>query len=184
MAEGPARRETVRVVIWRVRDGALPPPRYMTDGAAGCDLAADIAAPLELRPLERRLVPTGFAIALPPGFEAQIRPRSGLALRDGLTLLNAPGTIDEDYRGEIKLILVNLGSEPRTVQPGDRIGQLVVARVARAEWDLLPVAPAEGEALWTERGAGGFGHTGAQADAGGPRPATPDPRRGAPEGEA
>ncbi|MBM4245626.1 MAG: dUTP diphosphatase [Deltaproteobacteria bacterium] len=162
-------RETVRVVIWRVRGGELPLPAYMTDGAAGCDLAADIAEPLVLGPLERRLVPTGFAIALPPGFEAQVRPRSGLALREGLTLLNAPGTIDEDYRGEIKVILVNLGNESRTVRPGDRIAQLVVARVSRADWDLVAVAPVAGEALWTERGAGGFGHTGGQADAAGVR---------------
>lgn len=165
MAEGPGGRETVRVVIWRVREAALPLPTYMTSGAAGCDLAADLEGPITLAPLERKLVPTGFAIALPPGFEAQVRPRSGLALREGLTLLNAPGTIDEDYRGEIKVILVNLSDAPRTVAPGDRIAQLVVARVARADWDLVAVAPAEGEALWTERGAGGFGHTGATTDA-------------------
>lgn len=172
MAADPVSREAVRVVIWRVRGGDLPLPAYMTSGAAGCDLAADLESPITLRPLERQLVPTGIAIALPPGFEAQVRPRSGLALRDGITLLNAPGTIDEDYRGEIKVILVNLSDVPRTVQHGDRIAQLVVARVARAEWDLAPVAPAEGEALWTERGAGGFGHTGARADAGGVRRGT------------
>ena len=169
MATEPAGRETVRVVVWRVRGGDLPLPAYMTPGAAGCDLAADLEAPITLGPLERALVPTGFAIALPPGFEAQVRPRSGLALREGLTLLNAPGTIDEDYRGEIKVILANLGNEPRTVRSGDRIAQLVVARVSRADWDLVAVAPAEGEALWTERGAGGFGHTGARTDAGGVR---------------
>ena len=166
MATDPVGRETVRVVIWRVRGGDLPLPAYMTPGAAGCDLPADLEAPITLGPLERELVPTGFAIALPPGFEAQVRPRSGLALREGLTLLNAPGTIDEDYRGEIKVILANLGNEPRTVRPGDRIAQLVIARVSRADWELVPVAPAEGEALWTERGAGGFGHTGARTDAG------------------
>lgn len=166
MAADPVGRETVRVVIWRVRGGDRPLPEYMTSGAAGCDLAADLEAPVTLAPLERTLVPTGFAIALPPGFEAQVRPRSGLALREGITLLNAPGTIDEDYRGEIKVILANLGGEPRTVRPGDRIAQLVVARVSRADWDLVAVAPAEGEALWTERGAGGFGHTGARTDAG------------------
>jgi dUTP pyrophosphatase len=169
MATDPAGRESVRVVIWRVRGGDLPLPAYMTAGAAGCDLAADLEAPLTLGPLERELVPTGFAIALPPGFEAQVRPRSGLALREGLTLLNAPGTIDEDYRGEIKVILANLGNEPRTVRSGDRIAQLIVGRVSRADWDLVPVAPAEGEALWTERGAGGFGHTGARTDARGVR---------------
>ncbi|MBY0275790.1 dUTP diphosphatase [Candidatus Binatia bacterium] len=167
MAADPASREAVRVVIWRVRGGDLPLPAYMTSGAAGCDLAADLEESITLQPLERRLVSTGIAIALPPGFEAQVRPRSGLALREGLTLLNAPGTIDEDYRGEIKVILVNLSDAARIVRHGDRIAQLVVARVARAEWDLVPVAPAEGEALWTERGAGGFGHTGARTDAGG-----------------
>jgi dUTP pyrophosphatase len=172
MAADPVGRETVRVVIWRVRGGDRPLPKYMTSGAAGCDLAADLEAPITLAPLERTLVPTGFAIALPPGFEAQVRPRSGLALREGITLLNAPGTIDEDYRGEIKVILANLGAEPRTVRPGDRIAQLVVARVSRADWDLVAVAPAEGEALWTERGAGGFGHTGASTDAGGVRRGT------------
>jgi dUTP pyrophosphatase len=156
----------VRVVIWRVRGGERALPAYMTDGAAGCDLAADIEQPLTLGSLERCLVPTGFAIALPPGFEAQVRPRSGLALRDGLTLLNAPGTIDADYRGEIKLILVNLSAEPRTVRPGDRVAQLVVAPVARAEWQLAAEAPAAGEALWTTRGEGGFGHTGKAATKG------------------
>jgi dUTP pyrophosphatase len=169
MDVGPQGREPVRVAIWRVREGAQALPVYMTDGAAGCDLAAVLDDPLTLAPLERRLVPTGFAIALPVGFEAQIRPRSGLALRDGITLLNAPGTIDADYRGEIKVILVNLGAEPRTIQPGDRIAQLVVARVARAEWQLVAEAPAEGSALWTERGAGGFGHTGSRASGKGSR---------------
>ena len=172
MSANPAGRETVRVVIWRVRGGDLSLPAYMTSGAAGCDLAADLEAPITLAPLGRTLVPTGFAIALPPGFEAQVRPRSGLALREGVTILNAPGTIDAGYRGEIKVILANLGNEPRTIQPGDRIAQLVVARVTRADWDLVAVAPAEGEALWTERGAGGFGHTGARTDAGGVRRGT------------
>lgn len=169
VAADPAARESVRVVIWRVRGGDLPPPAYMTSGAAGCDLAADLEMPLVLASLERQLIPTGFAIALPPGFEAQVRPRSGLALREGLTLLNSPGTIDQDYRGEIKVLLVNLGGEPRAVRPGDRIAQLVFAPVSRADWDLVPVPPAAGEALWTERGAGGFGHTGRQTHAGGTR---------------
>ncbi|HEY8515655.1 MAG TPA: dUTP diphosphatase [Candidatus Binatia bacterium] len=159
----------VRVAIWRPRGGDAPLPRYMTPGAAGCDLAADLDAPVTLAPLERKLVPTGLAIALPEGFEAQIRPRSGLALREGLSLLNTPGTIDSDYRGEIQLIVVNLSNEPRTIRPGDRVAQLVVAPVARAEWQLLEQAPAEGDALWTRRGAGGFGHTGAGADAVGGR---------------
>lgn len=163
MAAGPVGRDPVHVVIWRVRGGERALPAYMTDGAAGCDLEADLDAPLSLAPLERHLVPTGFAIALPRGFEAQIRPRSGLALRDGITLLNAPGTIDADYRGEIKLILVNLSSEPRTIRPGDRVAQLVVAPVVRAQWQLAAAAPAAGEALWTARGEGGFGHTGRAA---------------------
>jgi len=160
MAAGPEGRDPVTVAIWRVRGGERALPAYMTEGAAGCDLEADLPEPLTLGPLERSLVPTGFAIALPRGFEAQIRPRSGLALRDGITLLNTPGTIDADYRGEIKLILVNLSSEPRVVSPGDRVAQLVVASVERARWQLAAAAPAAGEALWTTRGEGGFGHTG------------------------
>jgi dUTP pyrophosphatase len=162
MDDRPEQRQTVRVAIWRVGDLSPALPAYMTVDAAGCDLAAALAGPLTLAPLERSLVPTGFAIALPPGFEAQVRPRSGLALRDGITLLNAPGTIDADYRGEIKLILVNLSNEPRTIAPGDRVAQLVIARVARADWRLLGEPPAAGDALWTDRGAGGFGHTGSR----------------------
>ena len=169
MDGSPEDRQTVRVAIWRVRGRAPALPAYMTADAAGCDLAADLDAPLTLAPLERSLVPTGFAIALPPGFEAQVRPRSGLALRDGITLLNAPGTIDADYRGEIKLILVNLSAEPRTIGPGDRVAQLVVARVARADWQLVAEAPAAGDPLWTDRGAGGFGHTGTRAAKGASR---------------
>jgi len=169
MAAGPEGRDTVRVVIWRVRGRTRELPVYMTEGAAGCDVEADLEAPLTLGPLERSLVPTGFAIALPPGFEAQIRPRSGLALRDGVTVLNAPGTIDADYRGEIKVILVNLSGEPCTIRPGDRIAQLVVARVARATWDLAAEPPAAGAALWTARGEGGFGHTGRAAASGSAR---------------
>jgi dUTP pyrophosphatase len=172
MAGDPAGRDTVRVPIWRVREHDHPAPAYMTEGAAGCDLAADLDAPLTLGSLERALISTGFAIALPPGFEAQLRPRSGLALRAGITLLNSPGTIDEDYRGEIKIVLVNLSGEPRTVRPGDRIAQLVVARVARAEWQPLAQAPRPDEPLWTERGAGGFGHTGARGSAGSDRRGT------------
>lgn len=160
-------REPVRIAIWRV-DGAARAndvPAYMTEGAAGCDLAAAIEAPLLLEPLGRALVPTGFAIALPEGFEAQVRPRSGLAVRHGVTVLNAPGTIDADYRGEIRVALVNLGARAYAVQPGERIAQLVVARCARAEWRLVAAGGAEqrvlaGDRLNTDRGAGGFGHTG------------------------
>lgn len=159
--------DVVEVAIWRVEGsvGDVEPPAYMTAGAAGCDLAASLAAPLVLAPLERALVPTGFAIALPEGFEAQVRPRSGLAVRHGVTVLNAPGTIDSDYRGEIRVALVNLGSEPHAIAPGDRIAQLVVARVTRARWTVVRPGSDEQRALAggrveTARGAGGFGHTG------------------------
>lgn len=126
----------------------------MTDGAAGMDLGADIAADMTLAPMARVLIPTGIAIALPIGFEAQIRPRSGLALKQGMTLVNSPGTIDADYRGEIMVLLVNLGSETFRVQRGDRIAQLVIAPVASVE-----VVAVEALAE-TERGQGGFGSTG------------------------
>jgi dUTP pyrophosphatase len=132
----------------------LPLPAYATAGSAGLDLPAAVDGEQVLAPGERALVPTGFRIELPPGFEAQVRPRSGLALRHGVVLPNAPGTIDSDYRGELRVILWNTGSEPFVVRRGDRVAQLVVAPVARAV--LVPVAAlAE-----TPRGAGGFGHTG------------------------
>lgn len=131
-----------------------PLPERATDLSAGMDLRANVDAPIVLGPLERALVPTGLYIALPPGFEAQVRPRSGLALKKGIGLLNAPGTIDADYRGEIGVILVNLSAEPFTVADGDRIAQLVVARHERVTWQ--PVETLDE----TERGAGGFGHTG------------------------
>lgn len=129
-------------------------PGYATPLSAGMDLRACLDAPVVLHPLERRLVPTGLSIALPPGYEAQVRPRSGLALKHGIGLLNAPGTIDADYRGEIGVILVNLSQEDFTVRDGDRIAQLVVARHEHVTWK---VAERLDE---TERGAGGFGHTG------------------------
>lgn len=129
-------------------------PKYQTPGAAGLDLHADIAEPISLRPGERALVPTGIRVALPEGFEAQVRPRSGLALRYGLTLLNSPGTIDADYRGEIRVLLANLGNEECTVHPGQRIAQMVVAPVVRVELEVVDRLPP------TERGEGGFGHTG------------------------
>lgn len=161
----PQARETVRIAVWQVSGGDVELPRYMTEGASGCDLAAAIVEPIELAPLGRALVPTGLAIALPEGFEAQVRPRSGLAVREGITVLNAPGTIDADYRGEIKVALVNLGSDVRRIVPGERVAQLVVARVARAEWHRVEPGSEEQEALsggraTTARGAGGFGHTG------------------------
>ncbi len=129
-------------------------PAYATDGAAGMDLRAAVEQDLLMQPGERALVPTGIAIALPHGFEAQVRPRSGLAAKHGIGILNAPGTIDSDYRGEIKVILVNLGQEPFRITRGDRIAQLVVAPFVQATWS-------ETESLdETGRGAGGFGHTG------------------------
>ncbi len=132
----------------------LPLPRYMTRGSAGLDLAAALEMELTLHPGERALVGTGVALALPPGYEAQVRPRSGLALRHGVTLLNSPGTVDSDYRGEIKVILINLGQEPFVIRPGDRVAQLVLARYERAHLEEA------GHLEPTERGAGGFGHTG------------------------
>lgn len=129
-------------------------PAYATAGAAGMDLRAQLEAPITLPPLGRALVPTGLFIELPQGYEAQVRPRSGLAIKHGLTVLNSPGTIDADYRGEIKVALVNLSAEPFEIQDGERIAQLVVARHEEVTWQ-----PVE-ELGETERGAGGFGHTG------------------------
>lgn len=131
-----------------------PLPEYATPLSAGVDLRADLPEPLTLAPGERRLIPTGLRIALPRGYEAQIRPRSGLALKHGITVLNSPGTIDADYRGPIGVILINLGQEPFVVNPGERICQMVVAPTCQAEWQ--PVASLDE----TERGEGGFGHTG------------------------
>lgn len=145
---------TLRVVRLRA-DAVLP--RYATDGAAGLDLSAAIDAPIELAPQERIRVPTGLAIALPAGHEGQVRPRSGLAAKLGLTVLNAPGTIDEDYRGELQVLLVNLGSTTATIEPGDRIAQLVVAPVTRVEVAVEDDVGALGD---TARGHGGFGSTG------------------------
>ena len=148
-------RERMRVRVVRLPGAEdLPLPHYATDGAAGADLAAAVDGELVIEPGARALVPTGLSIELPPGYEAQVRPRSGLALRHGVLLPNAPGTIDADYRGEVSVILWNAGSEAFPVRRGDRIAQLVVAPITRAHWE-----PAErlGE---TPRGAGGFGHTG------------------------
>ncbi|MDN5293644.1 MAG: dUTP pyrophosphatase [Eubacteriales bacterium] len=132
----------------------LPLPAYMTAGAAGMDLYAAVEEEVVLHPGERRLIPTGLYISLPPGYEAQIRPRSGLALRHGISMVNTPGTIDSDYRGEIGVILINHGREPFTVRRGDRIAQMVVSRVERVEWEEVDVLDE------SERGSGGFGHTG------------------------
>jgi dUTP pyrophosphatase len=139
--------------VKRLRDGAQL-PKYMSDGAAGLDLAALVDDEVVIRPGERALIGTGLAIALPHGHEAQVRPRSGLAWKHGVTVLNSPGTVDEDYRGEIKVLLVNHGQEPFVVRSGERVAQLVIARVER-------VAIEEQGALdETVRGAGGYGHTG------------------------
>ncbi len=129
-------------------------PEHATALSAGLDLRANIDAPVTLAPLQRAIVPTGLFIELPEGYEAQVRPRSGLAAKHGITVLNAPGTIDADYRGEIGVILVNLSNEPFTINDGERIAQLVVARFERIEWNEAD------ELTSTERGAGGFGHSG------------------------
>jgi dUTP pyrophosphatase len=152
----------VRVAIERLPHGAdLPLPAYATQGAAGLDLRAAVAAPVQLAPLARALIPTGIRLALPPGFEAQVRPRSGLALRHGLTIVNSPGTIDSDYRGEVGVILINLGSVPYVVVRGAAIAQLVVAPTVRVGW-IEQAVDREG----TARGSGGFGSTGDGSPAG------------------
>jgi dUTP pyrophosphatase len=129
-------------------------PQYATDLSAGIDIRANLSDPVELKPLERKLIPTGLYIALPEGYEAQMRPRSGLALKHGITLLNTPGTIDADYRGEIGIILANLSAEPFIVNDGERICQMVISSYTKVEWQQ------ETSLEDTERGAGGFGHTG------------------------
>jgi dUTP pyrophosphatase len=137
------------------RDEDIPLPRYMTPRAAGMDIAAAVEAPRTLAPGQIELIPTGLAMALPDGFEAQIRPRSGLAVRHGVTVVNAPGTIDSDYRGEVRVALINLGPTAYTIQRGDRIAQMIIAPVCRAQPALVATLPA------TARNNGGFGHTGA-----------------------
>ena len=137
-----------------INKGRQPLPAYATPQSAGMDLRANIDNPVTLRPLERKLIPTGLYMALPEGYEAQIRPRSGLALKHGLTVLNSPGTIDSDYRGEVMVLLVNLSGEDFTVSDGERIAQMVIARHETAE--LEEAVQLDG----TERGAGGYGHTG------------------------
>jgi dUTP diphosphatase len=145
----------IEVRVRRIAGAAdLPLPTRATAGAAGIDLRARIDGALEIAPGERALVPTGIAIALPEGYEGQVRPRSGLASEHGLTLLNAPGTVDADYRGEIKVIVINLGSRPARVERGDRIAQLVVQRLPQATWVEVEELPA------SVRGARGFGHSG------------------------
>ncbi len=139
-----------------INESHHPLPQYATVQSAGLDLRANLDTSITLLPMERRLIPTGLRIALPQGYEAQVRPRSGLALKHGITLLNTPGTIDADYRGEIGIILVNLSTEPFTIADGDRIAQLVIARYGQAEWTEVSSLDV------TERGEGGFGHSGKQ----------------------
>lgn len=147
--------ERIRVrIARRVEDADLPLPTYESEGAAGMDVRACMEVPLTLAPGETALIPTGFSIAVPRGYEAQVRPRSGLALRHAISLSNTPGTIDSDYRGEVKIILINHGAEPFTVEHGMRIAQLVVAPVTRVQWEEVPELPG------TDRGEGGFGSTG------------------------
>ncbi len=146
---------SVTVAVLRLPHGAdLPLPRYATPGSAGLDLQAAVGEPVTLAPGARVAIPTGLAIALPAGWEAQVRPRSGLALKSGVTVLNSPGTVDADYRGEIKVILINLGDAPVAFARGDRIAQLVVAPVSQLAWQAVAVLPE------TARGDGGFGSTG------------------------
>ncbi|MCR9177174.1 MAG: dUTP diphosphatase [Alphaproteobacteria bacterium] len=150
---------TVSVAITRLPHGAdLPLPAYQSDGAAGLDLMAALSAPVDLPAGARCLIPTGIAIALPLGYEAQIRPRSGLAFKFGISIVNAPGTIDADYRGEVSVLLVNLGDQPFRISHGDRIAQMVVAPVTRIAWDAVPSLDE------TERGSGGYGSTGTGAN--------------------
>lgn len=137
-----------------INKGRQPLPEYATPLSAGLDLRANIEESIVLRPMERQLIGTGLYIALPPGYEAQVRPRSGLALKHGIAVLNTPGTIDADYRGEVKVLLINLSAEPFTINEGERIAQMVIARHEHAELTLVE------ELDETERGAGGYGHTG------------------------
>ncbi len=150
----PIARNPVSVAVARLRPEVAALPTYETGGASGMDLRAAIAAPLEIAVGKWRLIPSGIAVAIPEGYEIQIRPRSGLALRHGITLLNTPGTIDADYRGEIQVIAINLGPEPYTVSPGDRIAQMVLQKVECVAWQEVKELPN------TLRGEGGFGSTG------------------------
>ncbi len=137
-----------------VNKGRQQLPAYATSQSAGMDLRANIEEPIELQPLERRLIPTGLFMALPDGYEAQVRPRSGLALKHGITVLNTPGTIDADYRGEVGVILVNLSNTPFTIEPGERVAQMIIAKYEQAALEEVEVLDE------TERGAGGYGHSG------------------------
>jgi dUTP pyrophosphatase len=144
------------VKIKIVNTSANPLPQYATQGSSGMDIKAALDIPLTMQPLERSLVPTGLFVEIPAGFEIQVRPRSGLALKHGITCLNTPGTIDSDYRGEIKIILINLSSAEQVINPGDRIAQMIVQQVERAELEQVEILNE------TVRAGGGFGHTGKQ----------------------
>ena len=145
----------VEVLVQRLPgNDDVPLPQYMTEHAAGMDVCAAVTTPVILAPGETKLIPTGLAIAVPPGYEAQIRPRSGLALKKSISIMNAPGTIDADYRGEVGIILTNFGKDPFTVNRGERICQMIIAPVVMAKMTVVTELPS------TERGAGGFGHTG------------------------
>ena len=139
-----------------VNTSANPLPQYATKGSSGMDIRASLDIPVTLQPLERTLIPTGLFVEIPGGYEIQIRPRSGLAIKQGITCLNSPGTIDSDYRGEIKIILINLSSEEQVINHGDRIAQMIIQRTERAEFEQVEVLNE------TERATGGFGHTGKQ----------------------
>jgi dUTP pyrophosphatase len=143
---------TIQIKI--VNTSANPLPQYATKGASGMDIRAALDIPLTLQPLERNLIPTGLFVEIPQGYEIQIRPRSGLAIKQGITCLNTPGTIDSDYRGEIKIILINLSSEEQVINAGDRVAQMIIQKTERAEFEQVEFLNN------TERAAGGFGHTG------------------------
>jgi dUTP pyrophosphatase len=146
--------EEISIPVRKLPDhGDLPLPRYMTEHAAGMDVCAAVEGEVEIPPGTRQMIPTGIAIALPEGYEAQIRPRSGMAIRNGVTLVNAPGTIDADYRGEVRILMINHGEKPFVVRRGDRIAQMVIQRVCRVAWIASDQLPSTG------RGEGGFGHT-------------------------
>lgn len=151
---GLSLRQMSEITIRVINESGNPLPAYATAGASGMDIRAHLSQSLTLKPLERTLVPTGLFIELPEGYEAQIRPRSGLAIKQGITCLNTPGTIDADYRGEIKIILINLSAEEQVITPGDRIAQMVIQTVTKASWEPVTVITA------TTRNEGGFGHTG------------------------
>ena len=142
------------VTIKIINNSPNPLPHYETIGSSGMDLRANLEEPVKLQPLQRALIPTGLFIELPLGFEAQVRPRSGLAIKHGITCLNSPGTVDSDYRGELKIVLINLSNETFMIQHGERIAQMVIQPVVKAEWQEVEVLNE------SKRGAGGFGHTG------------------------